>query len=175
MPRPKKPAEVRQRAKDGHREGDVGLVVVPLEQPLLQPDPPKQWLARSKEQWAAFWLSPLAQLVLPVDVPAVERLFSAYDRLARAEAVYRKQPIVEGSMGQQVLSPMAGEMHALAKEITTLEDRLGVTPLARLKLGVKFGEARQALGDAWDVSDELDVADDPRLRAVDVDVAEGGG
>ena len=27
MPRPKKPAEVRQRAKDGHREGDVGLVV----------------------------------------------------------------------------------------------------------------------------------------------------
>lgn len=175
MPQPKKPAERRQRAKDGHHEGDVGLVVVPLDQAALSPDPPKQWLARSKEQWADFWVSPLAQLVLPVDVPAVERLFSAYDRLARAEAIYRKQPVVAGSMGQQVLNPMAGEMHALAKEITTLEDRLGVTPLARLKLGVKFGEARQALADSWDVSDELDADDDPRLRAVDVDVAEGRG
>lgn len=175
MPRPKKPAEVRQRAKDGHREGDVGLVVVPISGGAAVPDPPREWLKATREQWATFWVSPVAQLVLPVDTPSVERLFSMYDMRARAERVYRKAPVVSGSMGQQVLSPMAGEIHALDKTITTLEDRLGITPLARLKLGVKFGEAKQALADSWDVDEDLDADDDPRLRAIDVDVVEGGG
>jgi len=175
MPRPKKPAEVRQRAKDGHHGDDVGLVVVPISAGMEVPPPAKEWLKPTKEQWSQFWASPVAQLVLPVDQPAVHRLFSMYDMRARAEAIYRKAPLTAGSMGQSVLNPMAGEIHSLDKTITTLEDRLGITPLARLKLGVKFGEARQALADSWDQGDEPSVDDDPRLRVIDVGVAESGG
>jgi len=174
MANPKKPPDVRQRTKDGHRDGDIGLVVVPLSPGMETPPPPKHWLAQTKRWWEAFWVSPLAQLVIPADLPALCRLHDLYDFRERAATGFRKRPLTEGSQGQSVLNPLAAEMHADGREITTLEDRFGITPMARLKLGVKFGEARQALADSWDQGDDL-VEDDPRLRVIDVGVAESGG
>lgn len=43
-------------------------------------------------------------------------------------------------MGQPVLSPWAAEIHRLESVISKLEDRFGLTPLARLRLGVSFEE-----------------------------------
>jgi hypothetical protein len=86
------------------------------------------------------WSSPLAGLVKPTDVPALRRLFDYRHQLIDAQRAYGEEPVAVGSMGQPVLSPYAAEIHRLEGVIVKLEDRFGLTPLARLRLGVTFEE-----------------------------------
>jgi hypothetical protein len=69
-------------------------------------------------------------------------LFEYRHELADAQARYRAEPLVEGSTGQPVLSPFAAEVHRLEGVIAKLEDRFGLTPLARLRLGVTLEEGK---------------------------------
>jgi P27 family predicted phage terminase small subunit len=137
----KKPPERRQR---GGRTKDVGqvLALTPVDQAAKFPLPDSGWLPEVAEAWHEFFSSPLAgpKVFKSTDLPALRRLFVYRDRLLHATQQFEEQPTTEGSMGQQVLSPWAAEMHRLEAEIQKLEDRFGLTPLARLRLGVTFEE-----------------------------------
>jgi P27 family predicted phage terminase small subunit len=112
------------------------------------PAAPSGLLAVTQARWAAYWGSPVAAAADPVtDLAAVERLFIAYDELTRAGRAFRKQRVVEGSMGQPTLNPLNRYIAQLTTEIMQLEDRLGLTPKARLALGIQLGEARRSLND----------------------------
>ena len=141
MPAPKKPVERRQR---GARTKDVGTVVAlaPVDQAAKYPMPDPGWLPEVSEAWHEFFCSPLSgpKVFKSTDMPALRRLFVYRDRLMHATQQFEEQPTAEGSMGQMVLSPWAAEMHRLEAEIQKLEDRFGLTPLARLRLGVTFEE-----------------------------------
>jgi hypothetical protein len=66
-----------------------------------------------------------------------------------------------------VLNPLLKHVAALDGEIRQLEDRFGLTPLARLRLGVTFGEAHRSLADlnrALIEEVDGDVEDDPRTE-----------
>lgn len=164
----KKPVAKRQR---GTRTRDVGVVLV---QSVAEPPLPtggKPLLKATKDAWSAFWSTPeIAALVKPADHPALGRLFRMYDMRERLERLVLKQPFVKGSTGQDVINPAAKEIASLDGRITALEDRFGVTPMARLKLGLAFGEAARSLDrlnrefDADDDSDEGE--EDPRLAEV---------
>lgn len=163
MPANRKPAERRQR----RNRTDVGLVVVKDSTPA--PAPQRQWYAATKTSWSTFWGSQLAGLVQrDTDLPALERLWSLYDERERAYRSAQKGRLVEGSQGQPVINPLVTYMTTLDKEIRALEDRFGLTPMARLKLGVKFGEAARSLADLNEDL-ERDDDEDPRLSAVDVE------
>jgi P27 family predicted phage terminase small subunit len=72
---------------------------------------------------------------------------------------------VRGSKGQQVLNPLARAVATFDAEIRALEDRFGLTPQARARLGVVFGEAHRSLEQ---INRELEIeleAEDPRLSA----------
>lgn len=138
MPTAKKPAERRQRTNSK----DVGVVrVLPSAVPMV-PAPAPTWAPEVSEAWNDFWSSPLAgsQVMRPTDAPALRRLFDLRNRLLWALAAMDDEPIVVGSTGQPTMSPWAAEIHRLEAAVSRLEDKFGLTPMARLKLGVTYEE-----------------------------------
>jgi P27 family predicted phage terminase small subunit len=137
-----KPPERRQ----GHRSHEpAATLIVPATWEV--PDPPNGLLRATRDAWAAFWSSPLRALVTPADVPALERLFQLRDEQARLWRGYRRKRLVEGSQGQPVGSPFFGMAMKLEDQIVRLEAQFGLSPAARLRLGVSFGQAARTLED----------------------------
>ncbi len=130
------------------------------------PPPPAGLLKATQGQWATFWSSPVAKLVEAAsDLPALSRLFELMDDCARYRTSIRQTPFVEGSQGQQVRNPYVRDLQAAQAELRQLEDRFGLSPRARLSLGVVLGEAKRSLADlgAAFTTDEGDAdAGDPR-------------
>jgi len=141
MPRLPKPKPLRQNTE----RRDLGLVgIVPST--LRVPDPPADWLAESKAEWQGFWTSPLSSALLPVtDEPAVRRLFGLRDERERMMRGIRKARLVPGARGQPRANPLYAQLASFDSEIRQLEDRIGLTPQARLKLGISLGEAQRSL------------------------------
>lgn len=140
-----------------------------------RPEPPSYLLAVTKRRWEAYWASPVAKLVDEVsDLPALERLFWLYDDLERSRRSVRAQGhMIEGSKGQAVMNPLLRHMQTQAAEVRQLEDRFGLSPRARLSLGVTLGQAAQSLADLnapFLGGDD----DDPRLDVVDAEVVPDG-
>lgn len=110
---------------------------------LTLPTPPRGLLPVTRRRWVAFWESGLGRVVQEVGLPAVSRLFRYYDEWERLEKEYRAGPrTVEGSQGQQVINPLADRLAKLEDLISRLEDKCGVTPLARARLGIAIGESK---------------------------------
>lgn len=165
-----KPPERRQRRN--HRGAEL---VRPDDAPLLAPPAPDELSPTLRAAWDAYWSSGVARLVEPSDVPALARLFELYEERARALAMYRDEPVMEGSTGQAVLSPFGAEVASLDKRVAELEDRFGLSPRARLQLGVTFGEAFRSLDDLnRKLTSADDDDDDPRITFID-ETPEAGG
>jgi len=99
-------------------------------------------LTATRRAWTAFWQSSASGLVAASDRPALARLFKLTDELDRTTRAARRERIVEGSKGQPVLSPLYQEARRLRSEVLALEERFGLNPLARLKLGVTVLETK---------------------------------
>lgn len=153
-----KPAERRQRR---NRPALVSLPTVGTT-PSFAPDPPSGLLVTSAAAWSALWASPVASTYLPSDLSALRRLFELLDERERAFEVARDARLTEGSKGQPVLNPLLGYVAELASEIRALEDRFGLSPRARMQLGIAFGEAHRSL-DALNAA-FLEGADDADQR-----------
>lgn len=138
------------------------------------PPPENEWLVATKNRWAMFWQSDLAQLVIPeTDDVALRRLFELYDERERTNTVVKNEGrLTTGSQGQLVLHPLLKYLAELDKEIRALEDRFGCTPMARLRVGAKFGEVAKSLEDlnrGFDNDDEEEAGEeDPRRKAIDI-------
>jgi P27 family predicted phage terminase small subunit len=111
------------------------------------PVPARRWLAGTKRSWATFWASETANIVRPSDLEPLERLWSLYDERRRIAAAIGSSPIVGGSKGQPVAHPLYGRLSAVDSAIAGLEDRFGISPLSRARLGIAIGEYRKSLAD----------------------------
>lgn len=98
------------------------------------------------------------------DLPALHRLFGLYEERERAFRGMRRRRIVAGSTGQPSLNPLAKYLAYLDDGIRALEDRFGLTPMARLKLGIAVGEARRSLEELNLAIADEDGHEDPRLE-----------
>jgi P27 family predicted phage terminase small subunit len=137
--------------------------------------PPAPRMSRTlQDSWKTLWRSELAaHWNHDSDLLAMKRLFSLYDRLAKYEKEAGTEALVRGSTGQLVMNPLLKAADTLRGQILALEDRFGLTPMARLKLGIALGSASQSLEEmnkrlASDdaEADEID-DDDPRITAID--------
>lgn len=135
-----KPRETRQRWA---KRPEVGIVKVdPADKPVI-PLAPKGLTTASKKRWRTFWLSPLASVVeISTDLHRVERWIQAVDEYEKVGKVFRSSRLVKGSTGQPVLNPLASYLASLEATISRAEQELGMTPLARLKLGIAVGQAK---------------------------------
>lgn len=135
---PPKPASQRRRtnAQPGARtlpaDGRRGKAP-----PLPKKTP--AWSKTTKDWWKVIWDSPMAAAWLPADVPALVRLAALVDRASSGEA------------GATVLG-----------EIRQLEDRFGLSPMARRRLQ---WEVEQATAPRTKASDSTErPTGDPRER-----------
>ena len=141
MANPKKPADRRQnRVTD-----DVGVVVRgDVARPVPAAD--LSWRESTVERWVSFWGSPLASQVEQSDEGAFRRLFWLYDELDRLrEAIDLTGRVVEGSQGQPRPNPLYKQVESFQSEARQLEDRFGLSPLSRLRLGITFADAQASL------------------------------
>lgn len=149
------------------RNARAGIVVHRGARAVEIPPAPRGLLRVTVERWEAYWASSIGQLADPeTDLPAIQRLYSLYDERERAYRSYRKRRVVKGSTGQPVINPAWKQVPIMDAEIRQLEDRLGLTPQSRLKLGVTFGAAARSLEDLnRDLTTDDDARDDqdPRL------------
>ena len=90
----------------------------------------------------------MASLIdLDADSEALYHLFDLYDERERARRLTWADPLVEGSRGQVKLHPLLRRMAVIDREVLALEDRFGMNPLARRKMGIAIGEGRGTLED----------------------------
>lgn len=139
MPGPApKTSDIRQNRI---KRPELQLVKKALEAPI--PRPPAGLLPASKRRWRTFWGSPVAKAVdWSADAHRIERWIQAVDEYERVREVFVKARLVKGSMGQPTLNPLAGYLSTLLAEISKAEAELGLTPMARLRLGLAMGQAR---------------------------------
>ena len=160
-PLPKSTARRQRRNRERPR---LGLEVHTGEVPAIRPEipvTPKSLLKVTKERWATYWNSDVAIVATEADYPTVERLHRRYDERERAFREVRKAGrLAIGSQGQQVLHPLLKYIDQCEQEIRALEDRLGLSPHARLRMGATMAGAKRTLDDA---NQNLEVDhDDPR-------------
>ena len=139
MPPLRKPAEQRQNRVTTD-------VVVPLRSVQVRPEPESGWREGTVERWNFFWESKLASNVEPSDEGALRRLFRLYDEIDRMwDAVEETGRVVEGSQKQPRPNPLFKQIETFQAEARQLEDRFGLSPMSRLKLGVTFADAHLSL------------------------------
>ena len=140
MANPKKPAHLRQNSVTQ----DVG--VLPRSSGELSAPADPAWRETTVERWVQFWASPLAQQVEQSDLGSFRRLFWLYDELDRLrEAIEQTGRVVAGSQGQPRPNPLYKQVETFQAEARQLEDRFGLSPLARLRLGITFADAASSL------------------------------
>jgi P27 family predicted phage terminase small subunit len=104
------------------------------------------WRETTVERWVIFWNSPLASQVEPSDQGAFRRLFKLYDEIERMwEAIELTGRVVEGSQGQPRPNPLYKQVQEFQAEARQLEDRFGLSPMSRLRLGITFADAQASL------------------------------
>ena len=84
----------------------------------------------------------MASLLIDADRGGLERWIRYVDEWARVRRAFVSSRVVEGSTGQPVLNPLAGYIRQLEDAIHRLEERYGLTPYARTRLGIAVGQAK---------------------------------
>ena len=138
---------VRQKPVDqlkGHRkvpgrEKPGGLVVLQApDQPQIPPSP-RVLHERAQLTWDRYWRSPLPQIVdLDSDMPVLERWILSVHEWWTLKADFDDEPITAGSRGQLRANPLEKRIASLEAEIRRFEDDFGMTPKARMRLGIAF-------------------------------------
>ena len=155
-----KPADEAQ----GHRTRELQIISGSSELKNEPPKPLRGWLKQTRDRWIKYWESDVAAVAQEVDVPAVERLFGMYDQYSRVQQVVKKSLVVRGSTGQIRTNPLAELALKLETQILRLENELGLTPMARQRLGIAVGEAANSLASINDLLNASeDPANDPRI------------
>lgn len=160
----------------GHRKHAERTVITivpkgPKAPPIPRVDP--DWLPKVKRMWRDFWRDPLSASIAPTDIPVLRRLFDYRDRWQRAMDLTVGEIVVRGSVDQVRLHPLADHCTKLEAAMIRLETELGLTPMARARLGITIGEAMDSLDEInkkWANVGEhpsaTQTADDPRLAAL---------
>lgn len=158
-PPPKPPARRQRR----NARTTTGALTVIKGGSAAVPDPPPGLLKTSRDRWRGFLSSEVARaLDLASDLPALERWIKATDEYDRVAKVVKKSRVVRGSMGQPVAHPLLGYLSQLEGQISKAEAAFGMTPIARLRLGIALGEAARSLES---LNEELAADDDDDPRA----------
>lgn len=140
------PANLKPPAERKGRSAPKAVAAVPAGALAGYQPPEAGWLPGTAERWDAFWTTPLAGHVAASDLSALRRLFTTYDEVDRMTlAIEETGRVVEGSQGQPRPNPLIKARSELAAEARQLEDRFGLTPLARMRLGISFGQAANSL------------------------------
>lgn len=109
------------------------------------PSPPDGLDETRLETWTQYFASPLSALIKETDLPVVRRLWGYYQQHADLTVIFDRGRLVPGSQGQPRINPAHDAALKLETAILRLENELGLTPSARLRLGITFADATNSL------------------------------
>ena len=113
--------------------------------PLPVPDAPATLGPIGASCWTNVWTLG-AGVYQPTDVNVIERYCSLHERRHRLLVLVEAEGwLTTGSTGQVVVHPAARMVNDLEGRLATLEDRLGLNPEARLRLGITAVEQQTRL------------------------------
>ncbi len=113
--------------------------------PLPTPDPPSSLGAVGRTCWTNVWTLG-AGVYQPTDSYVVERYASLHERRHHLLVLVEAEGwLTTGSTGQVVVHPAAKMVSDIEGRLSTLEDRLGLNPEARLRLGITAVEHQSRL------------------------------
>ena len=159
--RPRKPPH----QLTGHRtRAELAARRLPLRPPPGRPFVPEAPLTaggtvlgdRALDAWTAFWLSPVARALdgpNGVDRLVVEEWVRAFHELEVLERLVETARLVQGSKKQLRPSPLVGQRDEARRVVWHCQEKLGLTPTDRARLGLEIGE--EALT-AAKLNEELD-------------------
>ena len=109
------------------------------------PQPPENLSDDRIADWYRYFQSPLAGLVSDTDLSVVRRLWTYYQQHDELTEIFQKSRLVAGSTGQPRMNPAHDALMKMETAILRLENELGLTPSARLRLGITFADATNSL------------------------------
>lgn len=121
----------------------------------------------TKVRWREMWRSDVSgHWDERAHMGALTRYILLHDQWHWARAAVRKEPTVEGSKGQPRINPLAAELPKIEVMMGRLEDQLGLTPLAALRLGWVGGAAGgersiEALNASLNAIGDIDPSEEP--------------
>lgn len=143
----------------GHRAPRSGLVSIPggkAGEPkagaqdvpeLPSPASGVRWLAETTRLWEGIWGSDMAEVWranLGLYLPALYQWLRLQDQLIRAHRAVQKTPLVKGSKDQPRRNPAFDMIPRLEDRIERLNNQLGMTPLALVRMGRPVGGQKTA-------------------------------
>lgn len=133
------------------------------EAPPPLPPPGIRKGTRARKLWDTIWESELARVIdRRTDLPRLERWILATAELDRVRRTLQATRLVRGSTGQPVLNPLAAYAADLERTIEKAEDAFGMTPKARLGLGLDVAALAKTAADLNAMlEDEPDDGDEP--------------
>ena len=113
--------------------------------PTLLPDPPLSLGTVGTDYWIEVWTAG-AGVYQPTDTYVIERYCSLQERRRNLmDLVEADGWLTTGSTGQVVVHPAARMVSDIEGRLSSLEDRLGLNPEARLRLGITAVEHQSRL------------------------------
>lgn len=157
MPGP--PPKPKSQRQNRIKRPELGLV--PAKEPsAIVPKPPAGLTTQSRKIWRAYWESQVSNAAdQQADMHRLQRWIQYVDEYEKVSKVFRSTRLVKGSMGQPVLNPLSGYLANVEANISRAENEMGLTPLARLRLGITYGQAMltaEALNRALDTATEAE-------------------
>jgi len=120
------------------------LVIAEGERPV--PPCPEGVVTKARDAWNHLWRSPLRQAYAESDLPALHRWVWWYDQWLRtAEQITQTGPTRSGARGDVVLRPSVRFLKACEEALQSLEEAFGMTPLARMRLGITCSEGQSTV------------------------------
>jgi|GEM_PF-5273193 len=128
-----------------YRRGGRAKPLVQVEPASVVPAPPEGVGEHALAVWAAFWASRVSGAIdLLADGEALRHWILSVDEREKLRAATSRAPLVKGSHEQLTLNPLFRRLRDLNREIARAEEHFGMTPLARLRLGVTFLQEQAA-------------------------------
>ena len=131
-----------------YRRGGRAKPLVQVAPATIAPAPPEGVGEHAAAVWSAFWASRISGAVdLLADGEALRHWILSVDEREKLRAATSRAPLVKGSHEQLMLNPLFRRLRDLNREIARAEEHFGMTPLARLRLGVTFLQEQAAKED----------------------------
>jgi len=135
----------------------VASNVLPLDVPPTPPsfkDMAVPYQRQADDMWADIWSAGHGFYQVTTDAFVIERYVSMQMRRSKIMATLELDGWTSvGSQGQEILHPLARLLLDIEGKLPALEDRLGLSPEARIRLGLAVAETKSKL-DAF--RDEID-------------------
>ncbi|GAB4333616.1 MAG: hypothetical protein Kow0010_20190 [Dehalococcoidia bacterium] len=131
-----------------YRRGGRVKPLAPVTPAHVTPPAPDGLGEHAVAVWSAFWASRVSGAVdLLADGEALRHWILCVDEREKLRAATLRAPLVKGSHEQLMLNPLFRRMRELNREIARAEEHFGMTPLARMRLGVTYLQEQAAKED----------------------------